>query len=382
MDNAATSYPKPKSVLCAVRRALSSPLGNPGRSGHAAARAAGEIVFSAREALAQLLGLEKPENITFTYNASYALNLAIRGTVEALFGGAPIDVVTSCMEHNSVLRPLYALEREGKIRLHIFSPAGNDGDLAAEFLSFVPPGAKLCVLTATGNVTGYTFPLEAIAGALRKRGVILILDASQALGCRSLNFKSVPADILCAPGHKGLLGIMGAGLIAFHDDSDFLPEAVLSGGSGLDSYHTEMPALLPERMEAGTLGVPAIAAMRAGAEYLLSRTPDAVFEQEKECRALLVQGLQNIPGISLYGAENPVGPLLFTVSERDPNEIADSLDQRGVMVRSGVHCAPLVHKFLGTAPLGGVRLSPGPFTRKREILFALEAIRKTAANIR
>lgn len=371
LDNAATTWPKPNSVLASSSASLFSPLGNPGRSGHAYSQKSAEIVFSAREKLAVLCGTKKSENIVFTSGATAALNLAIIGAVEAI--GKQISrplVATSVFEHNSVLRPLFRLERQGKIRLQILSPQEN-GSLFPDRAE-APP--HLFVLTGRSNVTGREFPLSRLSRLCRAWGSLLIVDAAQSLGGEGADFQKTGAHVLCAPSHKGLFGMMGAGIIAFSDDCPILPEAILTGGSGTDSFSPFMPENLPERLEAGTLPVPAIASMAAGASFLLQTGTDRISKTEREHKKILAEGIASIPSWRVYEPSFRNGPLLANKIGVPSEEIAHRLSEKGIAVRAGFHCAPLAHRFLGTEESGGVRFSPGFFTTKKELFYTLNVL--------
>ena len=376
LDNAATSFPKPAEVIRAARRAAGLPLGNPGRSGHALARASEEIVYRARLAVARLLKTDAPEEVAFCGGATAALNLAIKGSAAALFRGAPLTVATSVYEHNSVLRPLYDLEREGRIRIFFYRPVRNT---AEECLALLPKDTALAVFTLMNNVTGFTFPLSDLAKGLKARKIPWIADASQALGAVPVDLPALGADLICAPAHKGLLGVMGAGFLARDPKSSLLPAPLLSGGSGTASFEKEMPALLPERLEAGTLPVPALAALTAGIGFLLDHGVEEVAGRERALKKELAEGAACLPGVRLFGAEYPLGPLSLTVEGRDPHELAEALEKEGVLVRAGIHCAPLTHETLGTAPKGAVRFSFGPLSRKDASAAALKALARAAA---
>lgn len=372
LDNAATSWPKPKAVLDKTVSSLAAPLGNPGRSGHLFSQKSAEIVFSAREALASFLGTKKSENIVFTSGATAALNLAILGAVEKIRKHIPKPlVITGVFEHNSVLRPLFLLERQGKIHLKILSPKENGSFSLDELCSPVP---HLFVITCRSNVTGREFPLLWLSRVLKPLGTLIIADAAQSLGTEGANFSQTGAHILCAPSHKGLFGIMGAGIMAFSDDCPFLPEFILSGGSGTDSFSPFMPDRLPERLEAGTLPVPAIASMAAGVSFLQKTGLSLITRIEKENKALLLKGIQSIPGWVVYEKSFPGGPILANKKGVYSEEIAHRLSEKKICVRGGFHCAPLAHRFLGTSEGGAVRFSPGLFTTKEEIFHTLNVL--------
>ncbi len=363
LDNAATSFPKPQSVREAAREAIETPLGNPGRSGHPLSLKSADIVYGAREAIARLVG-SKPENIILTSGATAACNMAILGTVAALRKRIPRPlVVTSVFEHNSVLRPLYSLENAGLCTLKILSPDQSGSFPLRELLS---PPPQLLILTCRSNVTGREFPLRELSCAVKRYGATVISDAAQGLGDGDFTFSSTGADMLCGAGHKGLFGIMGAGFLAVSENSAVLPEAIFSGGSGTDSFHPFMPEFLPERLEAGTLPVPAIAAMAKGAEFVL-REGKEIHRIKRQNKNHLIRGILSLKNYIVYEPEFDSGPLLINHRTLSPEEIATRLSQHGIYVRQGFHCAPLAHRFLGTEKRGAVRLSPGPFNTLREM---------------
>ncbi len=372
LDNAATSFPKPREVIRETAQALASPLGNPGRGGHKMSLESARLLFQAREDLAQLLGLEKCENIVFTGGATTSLNLAIQGSVAIKRKVDPLPlVVTSVFEHNSVLRPLFSLEKQGKIRLRILSPEMG-GNLPFSKLLHPIPG--ILVLTCRSNVTGHIFSFKSILSHLKSQGTLVILDASQALGGQGCTLADTGADILCAPGHKGLLGIMGGGIMAFSDSCPLIPEAIFSGGSGIDSFDPFMPRYLPEHLEAGTLPLPAIVSMGAGARFLMKIGLEEISARERETKKILLEGIGAMRDYVLYEPKYPDGPLLFNRKQMGSEALADALERHGILARAGFHCAPLAHRYLGTEETGGVRLSPGPFTTKKDALRTLDVL--------
>lgn len=371
LDNAATTWPKPGSVLHQSAEAIFACLGNPGRSGHKCSQKSAELVFLARERIAHLLGTEKSENIVFTSGATSALNLAILGSVEAIGKQIPKPlVVTSVFEHNSVLRPLFSLEQKGKIRLLILPPEKN-GSLPLDRLDRAP---HILVLTARSNVTGREFPLFWLSRLLKPMGTLIIVDAAQSLGTENADFPKTGAHILCAPSHKGLFGMMGAGILAFSSDCPILPEAILTGGSGTDSFSPRMPERLPERLEAGTLPVPAIASMAAGASFLESEGLSRITQIERKNKRILSEGIASLPGWIVYEPQFQNGPLLANKIGIPSEEIAHRLAEKEIAVRAGFHCAPLAHRFLGCDSFGGVRFSPGYFTTEKELFHTLNVL--------
>ncbi|MBR3837213.1 MAG: aminotransferase class V-fold PLP-dependent enzyme [Clostridia bacterium] len=374
LDNAATSYPKPPSVYRELVRHITAPMGNPGRSGHRLSREAAGLIYQTREVLARLCGVKDPTGIVLTSGATASLNMAIHGICRGFHrrGILPL-AVTDVFEHNSVLRPLFALEREGSLRLKILSPE-EDGNLSAGHLLSLDP--QMVILTCRSNVTGHHFPLRETLETLRRRGCVVIADGAQAVGSEPCSPEAFGADILCAPGHKGLMGIMGAGFLALRPDCPFLPEPLFSGGSGSASFEEEMPPFLPDRLEAGTPPLAAIAAMGMGASFVLQKGIETIAHGEREMKRLLAEGLSALPQYRMYEPEYQAGPLLFNHRRLTPEALADALEKEGVLVRAGYHCAPLAHRYLGTEETGAVRLSPGAFTTRNQIQITLSVLGK------
>lgn len=372
LDNAATTFPKPKSVILAAQSAIGAPLGNPGRSGHPLSQSSAAAVFSAREEIARLVGLEKSENVVFTGGATAALNIAILGCVSALKKRVSLPVVASSVfEHNSVLRPLFLLEKEGAIRLSVLSPE-SDGSLSLAKLFSPPP--HLLVLTLRSNVTGRSFDLKRLSRLLSPYGTVIIADGAQAVGGAGATFAETGAHILCAPGHKGLLGIMGGGFLACSEDCPLLPEAFFRGGSGGDPFNREMPEFLPERLEAGTLPVPAVIAMGEGARFVQKQGAENISAWERTLKKRLIRGISAMNSYVIYEPWFEDGPLLVNRKELPSEEAAHLLGEKGLFLRGGFHCAPLAHRFLGTEENGALRLSVGPFNTKDQIDRALNIL--------
>ncbi len=372
LDNAATTFPKPQSVVLATRSAIGAALGNPGRSGHALSQKSAEAVFSAREEIARLLGLEKSENVVFTSGATASLNMAILGCVSALRKKIPLPlVVTGVFEHNSVLRPLFSLEKAGFIRLSILSPEPH-GTLPLAPLLSSPP--QLLVLTLRSNVTGRSFDLKRLSRLLTPYGTVIIADGAQAVGGEGVTFAESGAHILCAPGHKGLMGIMGGGFLACAENCPLLPDAIFSGGGGGDPFNREMTDLLPERLEAGTLPVPAIISMGEGARYLQKRGLANVSAWERALKKRLREGISQMRAYTVYEPWFEDGPLLINHKAIPSEEAAHLLAEKGLFLRGGYHCAPLAHRYLGTEESGALRLSVGPLNTPQQIDRALNIL--------
>ena len=345
LDNAATSFPKPRAVLDEVNRYIRHSCGNPGRSGHRLALRAAEAVYFAREEVAGLLSIKSPERVIVTSNATHALNLAIKALITH-----PCHVLTSDVEHNSVVRPLERLKREIGIDCSQFSLGG---DLYANLSSAVRDNTEAIVCTLASNVTGARADISALSRFAAERGIKLILDASQLVGHEEINLVRTPCTAFCAPGHKGLFGLQGSGFVVFCEDS--YGEGLLEGGSGYDSLSVTMPRVLPEKFEAGTLATPAIVSLGAGIEYVRKVGIDNISAKLDRLTTEAKDALSELRGVVVRGAEN--GILCFTVKGFPSSEIAAGLDGLGICVRAGLHCAPSAHKMLGTLKDGTVRAS-------------------------
>ncbi|MBQ7172190.1 MAG: aminotransferase class V-fold PLP-dependent enzyme [Clostridia bacterium] len=363
LDNAATSYPKPESVYAAVSSSLRLCAGNPGRSAHKAAVASAAAVYKAREILAEYFGADEPERVVFTLNATHALNTAIKGIVRG--GGC---VLISDVEHNAVFRPLSRLEREKKIRIKTFSTSPSDP--ARGFSSFceaLTPDVVCVVMTGASNVDGRILPYREAAAKCRERGIPFILDASQLAGHEAIEVDRFGITALCAPGHKGLLGPMGSGILILGKNAPRL-DTLTEGGNGYNSGEREMGDLLPERYEAGTVAVPAIAGLAAGAKYLLHTGKEAVRSAEIRLKARLLEILSSFPELAVYAASGPIPVVSVAARDRSPAALAKELADRGVCTRAGLHCAPLAHKALGTLEAGGtLRVSAGLLNTENDL---------------
>jgi cysteine desulfurase / selenocysteine lyase len=364
LDNAATSFPKAPGVAAAVARALDAPLGNAGRPSSISILAASRIAFEAREALSLLLGAPDSRRIVFTKNATEALNLAILGSLPP--GG---KLATSCLEHNSVMRPAKRLEAERGVRLLTFfcDELGRpDPDSLADAIAARP---DLLVVTAVSNVTGAVVPYEETASLCRRGGVPVLVDGSQAAGHFPIALGGTDISAFCFAGHKGLLGPEGTGGLWIAEGFD--PEPLLCGGTGSDSASEFQPDSLPDRYEAGTQNAPALAGLLEAVRFLERTGVDEVERREAALRDRLTLGLARLPRLRVLGpgAGTRAAPVVSLVAEGvSPAELAARLGGRGVAARHGLHCAPSAHRALGTLESGGtLRLSPGFFTTEAEI---------------
>ena len=372
-DNAATTMRKPACVVRAVTEAMCS-LGNSGRGVHSGALSASRIIYDTRAALAQLFGAESPERIAFTANSTESLNMAIKGVLK------PGDhVITTALEHNSVLRPLFELEDRG-VELTIL-PADSMGNIHFEDLEKeIRPNTRVIVTTHGSNLTGNLLPVERIGAVAQKRGLVYIVDASQTAGVFPIDVQKMHIDILCFTGHKGLLGPQGTGGIYVRDGVEIRP--LLSGGSGVQTYLRSHPPQMPTLLEAGTLNGHGIAGLGAAVGYLQETGLDTIRKTEQELMMAFYEAVREIPGITVYGdftTSNRCAIVALNVRDYDSGEVSDVLSaEYGIATRPGAHCAPLMHKALGTVEQGAVRFSFSHYNTKEEILIAVSALRELA----
>ena len=352
-DSAATTLQKPPQVALAVQDAMRR-CASVGRGGHKAAMAAAETVYSCRELAAELLGAEA-EQVIFTMNATHGLNIAVNTLVP--MGGR---VVVSGFEHNAVTRPLHA--RNARLTIagrRLFSP--EDTLAAFEEALAEKPDAVIC--TQVSNVFGYILPMAHIAALCRSRGVPLIIDASQAAGTLPVSLKETGARFIAMPGHKGLYGPQGTGLLLCADGA----EPILYGGTGSNSAEQEMPDFLPDRLEAGTHNVCGIAGLAAGLRFVRAQTPQRILRHEQKLLRLLAAELRSLPRLHLFTGKEQAGVLSFTVEDMDCEEAAALLAAQHAAVRAGLHCAPTAHESAGPLESGTVRVSFSAFNTEREV---------------
>ena len=357
LDSAATTLQKPPAVARAAAWAIQN-LASPGRGGHLPARKAAETAFACRQAAADLFGVESPEQVVFTFNATHGLNIAIRSLVKQ-----GDKVLISPWEHNAVTRPLRALGAEILIaKAPLF-------DRQAQLDAFeagleARPVAVVC--THVSNVFGFILPIEEIAALCRRRRVPLIVDASQSAGCLPVRQDTIRAAFMAMPGHKGLYGPQGTGLLLCAGEA--VP--LIQGGTGSASVLQTMPDYLPDRLEAGTHNLPGIAGLLAGLRYVTARTPETIGKREGGLIRRAAQGLARLPRVRAFQARDPAcqsGVLSFQVEGMDCEEVGELLSRRGIAVRAGLHCAPLAHESAETLESGTIRASVSDFTTQAEI---------------
>ena len=372
-DNAATTMRKPDCVVQAVTEAMCS-LGNSGRGVHSGALSASRIIYDTRVALAQLFGAESPEGIAFTANSTESLNIAIKGVLN------PGDhVISTALEHNSVLRPLYEMEDLG-VELTIL-PADAMGNIRYEdFEKEIRPNTKAIVTTHGSNLTGNLLDISRIGEIASRYGLIYIVDASQTAGVFHIDVQKMHIDILCFTGHKGLLGPQGTGGIYVREGVKVRP--LLSGGSGVQTYLRSHPSQMPTALEAGTLNAHGISGLGAAIRYLLETGLDTIRAKEQELMIAFYEAVREIPGITVYGDftdSNRCAIVALNIRDYDSGEVSNALfSEYGIATRPGAHCAPLMHKALGTVEQGAVRFSFSHYNTKEEINIAVSALRELA----
>lgn len=360
-DNGASSHPKPRNVYENTFRYILSNGANAGRSGHTLAMEAAEKVYEARSRIANFFGAKSAENVVFTMNATHGLNTVIRGLLST-----GMHVITTDLEHNGVLRPLYAMQKEGVQVDVVDVDLYNDDITVQRIAQLIGPNTKALVMTQCSNVCGKMLPISKIA-SLKRPDMRLIVDGSQGAGSIDTNVEEDKVDYYCAPSHKGLLGFQGGGFILCRCNE---LKPLMFGGTGGESARHSQPDYLPERLEAGTLPLPAICSMLEGVNFLEKVGLQNVFAHKKHLVRTLYRRLKSNPLVEVYVDYNRMespGVLSFNVREKNSEEIAAYLAQKGIAVRSGLHCAPLFHKKMNTQDRGMVRVSFGFLNHEQEI---------------
>jgi cysteine desulfurase/selenocysteine lyase len=375
MDNAATSWPKPPEVIRAMSDFLERAGGNPGRSGHRLSVAAGRAVYETRETLAEFFNAPDPLRIVFTYNATYAINTVLYGFLK------PGDtIVATSIEHNAVMRPLRDLENKG-VELIIVQCNENASLDPSAMEKAVKPGVRLVAVNHASNVTGTILPIEDVTSIAHNVGALVLVDAAQTAGAVPIDVQASGIDFLAFTGHKALLGPTGTGglVIGGNVDANEL-EPLTRGGTGSRSEFEVQPDELPDKYESGTSNALGMAGLKAGLDFIKKRGLESVRTHELEMTRELITGLNGIAGINIYGPSDVserTAVISFTVEGRRVSEIGLRLDEDfGVMSRVGLHCAPALHKTIGTFPEGTVRLAPGVFTTNEDVEYTVDAVKR------
>ncbi|MTI48633.1 aminotransferase class V-fold PLP-dependent enzyme [Sporosalibacterium faouarense] len=377
LDNAATSFPKPEKVYEAIMSVMKDYGANPGRSGHKLALKAGRGIYETRELLSKLFNISNPMNIIFTSNATDGLNLAIKGILK------PGDhVITTSMEHNSVLRPLKALEKLG-IETSIVQCDSKGCISVQDIEDNINEDTKLIITTHASNVTGTIFPIKEIGNIADKNNIIYMVDAAQTAGVYDIDVENMKIDILAFPGHKSLLGPQGTGGVYIREGIDVMQ--MKEGGTGSKSDLLIQPEMLPDKFESGTPNTPGIIGLGAGVQYILDKGIENIRKHEKNMTKYFLDELKKIELVRIYGpcdAEKQAPVVSINIGDEDSSEVSYILDKVfDIGVRPGLHCAPLAHKTIGTFEQGTVRFSLGTFTTHQDIEKALEAIKNIVNEI-
>ena len=370
LDNAATTYPKPDSVYERVLHTMREVGGSPGRGGHRRSLEGGRLLFQAREAVADFFAISDSSRVLFTHNATEALNVALHGVL------VPGDhVITTSMEHNSLLRPLNSLAATG-VEVTIV-PAAADGVVSVEDIRrALRPETRMIAVSHVSNVCGAIQPLAELAEVSRTAGTFFLVDGAQSAGYLPLDVARLGIDLLAVPGHKGLLGPAGTGFLYVAPSVSLRP--LLQGGTGTNSTELNQPLVMPDGFEAGTHNLPGIVGLQAGLDFIRSRGITALHDHKQALLCQAQQALSRIPGVTIHGPADPAercAVLSFTVAGVDGSRLATELDQDyDIAVRAGLHCAPLAHGTLGTFPAGTLRISPGWSTTGEDIAFFSDAV--------
>jgi cysteine desulfurase family protein len=379
LDNAATSWPKPQSVYDAVDRALREVGAPAGRGVYREAGEAARLVADARRRVAAIVGAEEPRRIAFTLNGTDSLNLAIHGVLKS-----GDHVVTTVVEHNSVLRPLRRLEETSGVSVTRV-PCDGEGLVDPEAVSkAITQKTRLIVLTHGSNVTGALQDVEEVGRIAREREILYLVDAAQTVGRVPLDVRRIGCSLLAAPGHKGLMGPLGTGILYIAPGVEEQLASVRQGGTGTQSEEDRQPESLPDKYEAGNLNVPALAGLAAGAAWLEEQGLAKVHRQVSELTERLVDGLRGIEGVRVFGPTDPARRIevaSIAIAGCQPQEAAVMLDTaHRIQTRPGLHCAPLMHRALGTIEGGGtLRFSIGPFNTADDIDQTISAVAEIAA---
>lgn len=379
LDNASTTFPKPKSVANSMYNFLTTIGGNSSRSNHSNSLKANRILYDTRELLANFFNFDSPENVIFTNNITTSLNTLINGVIQ------PGDhIITSSMEHNSVIRPILNLKETLNIKVDIVS-ANKEGFInCTDVLALIKPNTKLVVLSHASNVTGSIQPIKEIGAICKKNNIFFILDSAQGAGVLKTDFREMNLNALAFTGHKSLFGPQGVGGFIIDDKLNEICKPFIFGGTGSLSHALYQPDFLPDKFESGTLNMPGIIGLYEAVNFINKEGLDSIYQHNRYLHSFFVEELLNIDNINFYGdrtALNSTTCTSFNINNMDTSELSFELDNSyGIKNRSGLHCAPLAHKTIGSYPSGTVRLSISYFNKKSHIDYALKSIYDISKN--
>ncbi|ABS34033.1 cysteine desulfurase [Clostridium botulinum] len=373
LDNAATTYPKPEKVYSSILNYMKNVGASPGRGGYENALTGDRMVYKCRQSLINLFNFNKIENVVFTSNITASLNILIKSIVKDGW-----HVITSSMDHNSVIRPLFSLEKSNKIELDILNCSKEGLINIEDFKNAIKDSTRLVVLSHASNIVGTIQPLETIGKICKEKGIYFIIDSAQTAGVLPLNFQNLNCNALAFTGHKSLLGPQGIGGFIIDDELNNIATNFIEGGTGSLSESTLQPDFLPDKFESGTMNTPGIAGLLASIEYINEEGLNAIKEREEYLSREFINGLLNIDSVKVYGpldASLRTATISINSSKIDNSELGFLLDSEfGIMVRTGLHCAPLAHKTIGSFPQGTLRFSFGAFNDIKDINYALYAL--------
>ena len=375
-DNAATTFPKPQIVYDTIMDSMMNYGANPGRSGHKLALKSSRGVFETRQLLSKFFNTGNPMNIVFTFNCTESLNIGIKGILKS-----GDHVITTSMEHNSILRPIKHLENIGVESTII--KANPQGLIdPKDIQDAIKPNTRLIVTTHISNLVGSIAPIEEIGAIAKKHNIYYLVDAAQSAGVYNIDVKKMNIDLLAFPGHKGLLGPQGTGGIYISDDIEI--DSILQGGTGSESSSMIQPNVRPDKFESGTVNAPGVIGLGAGIKYIMDKGIDKIRQHEEELTKYFIEGIINIEGIKIYGPlDHRQGPVVsLNIANMDSSETSHILDDKyDIAVRPGLHCAPLAHKTIGTLNQGSARFSFGLFNTFDEIDYAIKALKEIASKL-
>ncbi|WP_138204185.1 aminotransferase class V-fold PLP-dependent enzyme [Haloimpatiens lingqiaonensis] len=380
LDNAATTFPKPDTVVSSIMTYMTQVGSNPGRGASSSSLAGNRVVFQCREAIANLFNFPNVENVIFTSNITHSLNTLIKGVVKKGW-----HVITSSMDHNATLRPLSALKEKGDINLTILDCSEEGLINIDDFKRAIEDNTKLVVLSHASNIIGTIQPLEEIGRICKEKEIYLIIDSAQTAGVLDLDFKKLNCSALAFTGHKSLLGPQGIGGFIIDDELNNITKPFIEGGTGSVSSNVIQPDFLPDKFESGTMNTPGIAGLLAGINFINEKGLKYIREYEEELCQKFINGALNIDSIKVYGTMDSsarTSTISINSSKIDNAELGFILDSEfGIITRTGLHCAPLAHKTIGTYPSGTIRFSFGIFNDEKDVDYALSCINKVIKRI-
>ena len=366
-DNAATTFPKPTMVVDEMSRCIKKYCGNPGRSAHSLSMRSAEKIYEARQLLADMFGADV-ENVIFTYNTTYALNIAIKSYFKL-----SSHILISDLEHNAVLRPVYELSRKKLCTYDTFSARGTDEEIIENIKSKITPNTSMLICTHVSNICSKKMPIKEIGALCRSRGIFFIVDGAQSAGVYPINVKKMNIDALCIPSHKSLYGPQGVGAIIL--SGELIGRSIIEGGTGINSKELIMPEITPERYEAGTPSTPVIAGLCGALKWLNAVEPSKVCVYEEDLYSYFLNKLKCNEKIETYLLDDSLGnTLIFNIKNLQSVLLSEELNKRGICTRSGYHCAPLAHSTLKVPEGGAVRVSFSVFNTKQEINTLCDAL--------